>query len=224
VRFGIGPYCSDAVGKDISDVPFSISFDDSTNSKSETPIRYFSPSSETVVGRYLDTNFIDHATGSNLCEQLLKTLEKHDLKLRNMIGLGRDGPNVNKTVTRLINAQRSKDNLASLPDIGPCPIHISHNGFHAGLNGLSEIENLVMDLYFFFKRSPTRRADLKIMQFEESVAQHALMKHGQTRWTTLGPCADRLDEQFDVVRKFILEEERKGKRTNRPGSGVSLCV
>ena len=85
--------------------------------------------------------------------------------------------------------------LPHLIDFGPCPLHIVHNSFSTGLAVFPE--------------------DLKLAQFEASVDQHVMLKHGKTRWLTLKPCIDRVIEQWTVLEKYFADEEKNNEESRK---------
>ena len=105
--------------------------------------------------------------------------------------------------------------LPHLIDFGPGPLHIVHNSFSTGLAVFPDVEDLILNLYFWFKKSPARREDLKLAQFEASVDQHVMLKHGKTRWLTLKPCIDRVIEQWTVLEKYFADEEKNNEESRK---------
>jgi len=77
--------------------------------------------------------FLGRADGRTLANHFLKALSNGNIPLRKMITVGRAGPNVNKTVLRILNEAVKADRGSPLLDIGYCNSHIFHNAFQAGL-------------------------------------------------------------------------------------------
>ena len=73
---------------------------------------------------------------------------------------------MNKTVKANINAKLKQCFKRQLVNTGSCQLHVVHNTFRKGLESYGEdIENLCIDLFYFFKLSAARREDfLKIQQ------------------------------------------------------------
>ena len=103
----LGPHFKNLFLKDLQceDVLFSLLFDDTSNVKSKIKmqirIKFWSNTENLVVCYHLQTYFLGSATGQILYNHLMKALDKNNLSVKNLMALGCDGPNVNKTVNRL---------------------------------------------------------------------------------------------------------------------------
>lgn len=77
------------------------------------------------------------------------------------IGLGMDGPNVNKSFEKLlVNKLESEKGCSFLSKLGYCVLHIVNNGFGVGIKALKEvmdIKHLLIDLHFFQILSKKKR-------------------------------------------------------------------
>ena len=95
-------------------------------------------------------------TADILAQLVFSKLQEHHLKLKNLVAVGRDGPNVNKSLMSKVKEEASK--IGGVIDYGSCVDHTAHNAFKAGLKLISvDVSNLVVCLYGFFKRSVIRR-------------------------------------------------------------------
>ncbi|CAI6374576.1 unnamed protein product [Macrosiphum euphorbiae] len=93
-----------------------------------------------------------------------------------------------------------------LIDIGPCNIHIIHNGFLKGVFKLGEdASQLIVAVYYYFNGWPTRweeftrileKLDLPILHF---------IKHVPSRWLTIYNSSKRLIENWTAVEKYFLD-------------------
>ena len=93
-----------------------------------------------------------------MVHEMLKTLEKLALPLNLVLSLGMDGPNVNKSILGKWMKIRRKvfKPLARCPV--SCLIHVCHNSFCKGVKQYGDnVEELCMNLYYFFKNNPCRR-------------------------------------------------------------------
>ena len=118
-----------------------------------------------------------------------------------------DGPNVNKTVWRIVNDAllRLPGSSHGLVDIGTCNLHICHNAFGKSLGVFAnEISEFVIDLHWWFKQSATRREDFEAVQQELGLAQHNFLEHVESRWLSLLPAVVRALEQFQALEKYFL--------------------
>ena len=72
------------------------------------------------------------------------------LSLAQLISLGSDGPNVNKTIWTLINEHVKASGQPGILPFIPCNLHIVHNAFRQGLNVFVEqAEQFVLDIFSF---------------------------------------------------------------------------
>ena len=222
IRYGVGPHCKDTLDADIRRSPgYTLQFDETTTTQikkqMDVLVRYWSESARSVVVRFLDTLQFGHAPADQVTEELLSIMDKHDLSLLKLITLGRDGPNVNKKVMRLMNKKLQDEGTSMMVDIGPCILHVVHNSFHDGLDVFEEIEEALVDLNQWFNTaySACRREDFKSVQLEEAVATHVILKHCSTRWLTLKPAIQRLLEQWRPLKKYFKSSELRNNKTER---------
>ena len=68
-----------------------------------------------------------------------------------LVGIGVDGPNVNKSFERKLVIKLKKDKGNSFLSLRSCALHSVNNGFGEGLRQLKEtldVEQLLIDIYF----------------------------------------------------------------------------
>jgi surfactin synthase thioesterase subunit len=85
-----------------------------------------------VVTKYYRTILLGHAQATVVAGEILDALSTDGINIKNLLMLGRDNPNVNKTVEKIINDAMKKVD-GELLDIGSCDLHVVHNGFKAGM-------------------------------------------------------------------------------------------
>lgn len=144
----LGPYFRKEMLKDIDvEKYFTVLFDETTNSAGSKElqicVRYCSISTGLIVTSHLETFFISYATAVILVEKIKESLDNASLPLSKVIMLGMDGPNVNKTVFRLLNEEIQELRGIGIFNMGSCNIHTIHNGF---LKGLQEFGHELGDL------------------------------------------------------------------------------
>jgi len=68
---------------------------------------------------------------------------------------------------------------------------VAHNAFRFGLKEYgSEVDQLCLDLFYWFKQSPCKREDfLEVLQ-EMELKEKYFIQHVQFRWLTLGPVTE----------------------------------
>ena len=127
-----GPYFKQVVADDVknSGSPFTLQYDETTNAQInkqlDIKIRYWSSAQSQVVVYHLQTFLMGHATGRQLAEKIISSVQDNGIALGQLQMLESEGPNVNKTVWKIVN-----DALVNLPnrnygltDIGTCNLHI----------------------------------------------------------------------------------------------------
>ena len=79
-------------------------------------------------------------------------LDEANLSTEKLINFSSDGPNINKSLWRLLDeALKEKGSNGLLPLI-TCTLHVIHNGFHRGLNvNGHEAQELAFDIYYWFR-------------------------------------------------------------------------
>ena len=73
-----------------------------------------------------------------------------------------DGPNVSKSFAEKVSVELKSVDNTSYIDVGSCSLHACNDAFAEALKTLKETINLdqiVIDLHFFFKHSAARRED-----------------------------------------------------------------
>jgi hypothetical protein len=149
------PYFSKMVLTDLKGAHYTLIFDETTNAAGkkelQTSVRYWSKEREEVVFNHLESFYMGHAAGMDIKSNLLKAIDNKNLPLSKLLMLGTDGPNVNKTVFRLVNEEVKRDRGDSLLNIGTCNIHIVLNAFLKGLGELGkDVGDAIIMLYHFF--------------------------------------------------------------------------
>ena len=125
-------------------------------------MRHYSNNHNEVRVRFLKAAGFDHVYAESVTNELCETPEKISLPLKYLLSLSSDGPNVNKAIKIIINSELKANYHRELVDTEPCQLHVVHNSFRKGVEGYgSDVENLCINTYYFFKLSPPRR---EIMQ------------------------------------------------------------
>ena len=112
-----GPYFKQVVADDVknSGSPFTLQYDETTNAQInkqlDIKIRYWLSAQSQVVVHHLQTYLVGHATGRQLAEKIISSVQDNGIALGQLQMLESDGPNVNKTVWNIVN-----DAFVNLPD------------------------------------------------------------------------------------------------------------
>ena len=205
----LGPYFKELLKKDINDSCFTLLYDETTNSESkkelQVQIKYWSVGNK-VQTRHLETFFIPNGTAETIKNHLIIAMDNFDLKVKNLVMLGSDGPNVNKKVSKNINEWLKELGHSKLIDIGTCNLHMVHNVFLKSLNAFgNEISDFIIDIYYFFKQWPTRKADFEEIQRKFNKKNHSFIKHVSSRWLTISDAVKRILEQIEPLNEYFLK-------------------
>ena len=88
----------------------------------------------------------------------------------------------------------------------PCNIHVVHKAFHAGVNTCGDAsEELVIDLFYWLKSSPSRREDYIHVLSDLGLDEDFFIWHVQCWWLTLIPALDRIVKKWEAIKKYFLE-------------------
>lgn len=110
----VGPHFRDVLLSDVrsSNAHYTLCFDETTNEGSykelQTSLRYYSERKRRIQEFHLETFFIENGKGETIVKYLLLGLSNANLPIERLITISRDGPNVNKKVFRLMNAEFKK--------------------------------------------------------------------------------------------------------------------
>lgn len=218
VTEAIGPYFHDEIIKElkVEETYVSLQFDEFTNSKNKKElgirVQYWSSKQDKIVNKHLLTIFIDNGKADCIFKSLLKALDNNGIALRQILSLGMDGPKVNQKVFRLFQEEKKEKKLKSLINIGSCPLHVVNNTFCKGLENLSiDVSDLIIKVYYYFKRSELRWSEFCDIQKNEKLPSHKFIKHTSTRWLTISPAAERVLEQLKALRTYFLTYLPKDK-------------
>lgn len=221
---GIGPFLKEKIITDIlkSGAFYTIQIDETPIHEKRVQqldvlIRYYSEKYKQVIVDHLQSFHIGHGTSDNLLDCVKVALT--ELPSEKFLSFYSDGPNVMKALKgklKSINPQ--------LLDIGECSLHKVHNAFGAALNAFgNDIESMILDLYYFFKRSAAQSEDFKQLQLEMNITQHVFMRHLSSRWLTLNESLYRFIEQFPALKAFFKRESKKFS-TRESERWQRLCV
>lgn len=210
IKHALGPHFKKQIVNDITgSACYTLYYDETTNEESlkelHVGVRYYSKKLERVVNIHLQTFFLGHATGAILAEQIINSISDSNISMRKLLSLSSDGPNVNKTVFKLVNEKIKEIRQKPLIYIGTCNIHIIHNSFIKGLEVFGmKASDFVIAVYYFFQGWPTRKTDYQKIQCAEGVPNHSFIKHATTRWLTIEQAISRVIEQWPALKKYFL--------------------
>ncbi|CAF3943508.1 unnamed protein product [Rotaria sp. Silwood1] len=92
---------------------------------------YWSVQNQGVVTRYYKCILLGHAPTNIIRDSIVDSFRTDRIDIKRLLMIGRDNPNVNKTVEKLIDGELKKAG-GELLKLGSCHIHMVHNAFKAG--------------------------------------------------------------------------------------------
>jgi hypothetical protein len=192
---------------------FTLQYDETCNSQNKKQcdllLRYWSEDTGQICVQFLKSLMFGHAKGKDVAAAILETLneEGFQLPLKQLLSLGSDGPNVNKTIWTAINEHLKESALPGMLPFISCSLHVVHNAFRQGLNKYGEnAEELVLDLFYFIKASPCRKEDLSETQLNLGLDEQIFIRHVQSRWLTLIPAVNRVLTIWEAVEQYFLRD------------------
>ena len=82
---------------------------------------------------------------------------------------------------------------------------------HASKTLSKTADQLIHDVYNYFKLSPNRQKNLAEFQHFEEVETHKILKPCQTRWLSVLDCVQRILEQWPALESFFVSEYSQTK-------------
>ena len=155
---------------------------------------------------YYTSLMFGHAEGKTVASKMMAQFKEDNMPIHNLRTLVRDGPNVNKTLFRMMekNIKEECKDFPGFVDLGGCILHTVHKAFGKGLHKLLvDIDQMCLDVHALFKHSAARREDYEKLQYKFDVEIHQFQQHTEVRWLSLGPAITRLLEQWDVLLQFV---------------------
>ena len=129
------------------------------------------------------------------------------LPLSKLLCLSADGPNVKKSIKSKIDSAVKEAGAPGLVDVGFCYIHGKHNGFTTGkqMFGFKAALDFAMNVFYWFHMYPARDEDLKQIQDDENMENLKFLRNVDSRWLTLVPALQRINEQLPAVKRYFVE-------------------
>ncbi|KAL8578834.1 hypothetical protein ACOMHN_022127 [Nucella lapillus] len=95
--------------------------------------------------------------------------------------------------------------------LAACTLHLVHIGAKKGAACLPPVEEILVDIYYFFQKSTLCQSNLRELQGLYDVEQRKMLKHGCTRWLSIARCIKRLLESWEPL-KHLFYKELKTKK------------
>lgn len=119
------------------------------------------------------------ADGTTVANAIMSTFTNDDIRLKQLLTLEGDGPNVSNIIWRLLPEQKSEcPAFKGFVDIGTCSIHFIHNSFGKSIEKYGkDCEQLAIDLHSLFKYSAARREAFRELQFNLDLEQRIFLDY-----------------------------------------------
>jgi hypothetical protein len=214
ISHGLAPYFHDVLIADVKNAWFTLLVDETTTKQNvkqfDIHIRYWSPVEQQVVRRYLTSTFLGHAKAVDLKSSITTALSKDDIPLVKLFHLGADGPNVNKSLKNQLNEAIILLGGHKLVDTGSCTLHIAHNSLHAGIATVDQrwsVEDLLNDVFQFFRKFPARSEDFSVIQEALEAEKLSFKRYVSNRWLSIGPVCGRIIANWACLLKYFLKSD-----------------
>ncbi|RUS88030.1 hypothetical protein EGW08_004196 [Elysia chlorotica] len=103
-----------------------------------------------------------------------------------------------------------------------CIIHLVHIAAKKGSAELRSIEEALVDIYYYFKKSANRQNNFKRLQVMFDLEQKKCLKHVSTRWLSIQNGVERLLLNWVALKEFFLEESRNQKTDLAKGKAKAI--
>ena len=200
INYGIAPHLNQLLIDDISKSPFFVcGFDESLNKVShrgqmDVHVRFWMD--DTVMTRYLTSQFLGHATAPELLKALETSLKNLDTS--KLVQISMDGPNVNHAAFRLMKEAREHD--TEFLEIGTCSLHIVDGALrHA--DKVIKIMRFLRCCWEVFKNLPSRRADY--LHYAVTNNPKLPPKYCATRWVENVRVAEAIIEEIPNLESYV---------------------
>lgn len=130
----------------------------------------------------------------------------HPLKLKKLLQVSMDGPNVNWKFLKLLK----EDDDVNLIDLGSCGLHVVHGAFQSGHKAAKwTINEFLRGIYWLFKDSPARRASFK----ELTSTNDFPLKFCSVRWVESAVAASRAITLLESLTHYVDNPNTKLPKT-----------
>nr|XP_047134698.1 uncharacterized protein LOC124812301 [Hydra vulgaris] len=143
----------------------------------------------------------------------LRHNERFYLPWDRLFNISADGPNINKAIWRLLNADLHSNGFNGLLPFVSCTLHTVHNAFRKAINVVGEdAEQLAFDLHNWFKNAPCKIKDFKKLSDCIFIEDETLfLRFVNTRWLTLFSSLIKVLLRWEDTKKYFLEYIPKQK-------------
>ncbi|KAK6466623.1 hypothetical protein HHUSO_G36086, partial [Huso huso] len=207
INRAIAPYLHDELVKKMRNRPYTLSTDGSNDTGREkmNPLTVKLFDVDRVEHMFLDmciTTGTNAATAETIFEKMDSVLRKDNIPWQNCVGLSVDNANVNMGVCNSIKSRILSINLTVY--VHGCPCHIVHNSASAAGTHYIElsdfdVEDVVVDIGYWFKASTKRKCRLDEFCVFCDTEYMAVIVHVSTRWLSLETAVVRILRLYQAL-------------------------
>lgn len=97
-----------------------------------------------------------------------------------------------------------------------CTLHLVHIAAEKAANVLpAAIEEILIDIYYYFKKSSKRQDSLGMFQDMYDIDQKKMIKHVATRWLSIDRCLKRLLDNWVALKEYFTNENDQFKKQSK---------
>ena len=220
VGYGLGPYFTQETVKKLvnGNSYFTLQFDETVSAQVKKQmdllVTYWPETSNEVKVKYLTSLMFGSATATIVVKEMMYVFKKLGVPIHLMVSLGMDDPNVNKSIRDKLNNIKQEKGLPKLVMCPPsCLIHVCHNSFKKGLEQFGfNAEDLCLNLYYFFKKSPCRKSELYDIEESLGLDDLVVLRHVQSQWLSLVQALQQFLAVKEALQKLLLVEMPKNDK------------
>ena len=225
INGALQPYYKDQLVQQMKDGPFSISIDGSNDSGKEkmNPMTVKVFDVNKIKHKFFDmctTSGTDAGTAEVIFNKMESVLHQSGISWKNCVSLSVDNASVNMGRRNSLSSRVLKEH-DKVYIIG-CPCHILHNTAakagtsFTGATGF-DIEELVIDVSYWFDASTKRKGGLEEFCIFCDIAYKEVVAHVSTRWLSLEKAVNRILQLYEALVSYFKsnsESQARFKRLN----------
>jgi hypothetical protein len=208
--------------------PFALATDGSNDRHSPTSlypivVRYYDMNCGRIVCVVLSIpGNTEASTGQNIFNLLNAELVLRNIPWKNCIAFECDSASVMVGRYKGVAAFIKKEHPSVY--VQGCVCHLIHLAAEKAVAELPvSVEDLLIDLYYYFDKSTKRLQELRKFQLLCDVETHKILKHVSTRWLSLGLCIKRLLEQYVPLLQYFQSLSPKSSASGTKSSSTQDC-
>ncbi|XP_066590637.1 zinc finger MYM-type protein 6-like [Prorops nasuta] len=176
-------------------------------------VRYIEPSTLEIQARLLQLINLDarDCSADKIFSAFNNELMKKQIPLAQVLAIGCDNASVmigrNSSFRTKIIEKNSKVITV------PCICHLSELAASAACRAIPSVhEEFIKNIATFIHESPKRTATFREFQNCFAPKISSILRYAETRWLPRHKCIDRVLENWDILRAFLLEQSSENNR------------